>query len=85
MKSIIFIVSLLAAVSANASTMLSWSCNLLEGHTIEEIKTINSAWVEAVTELSEYKVESFVLEPIALSDVAAFRYIDVFENPIHRG
>ena len=53
MRKIVFIVSLLATASANASTMLLWSCNLLEGHTIEEVKTINSAWVEAVNELSE--------------------------------
>ena len=84
-RTIVFIVSILATASANASTMLLWSCNLLEGHTIEEVKTINSAWVEAVNELSEYKVESFVLESIASSDMAAFRYIDVFENPIHWG
>ena len=85
MKSIIFIFSLLATVSANASTMSLWSCHLLEGHTIEEVKTINSAWVEAVNELSEYKVESHVLESIASSDMAAFRHIDVFENPVHWG
>ena len=85
MRKIIFIVSLLATASANASTMLLWSCNLLEGHTIDEVKTINSAWVEAVNELSEYKVQSFVLESIASSDMAAFRYIDVFENPLHWG
>ena len=85
MRSIIFIVTLLATVSANSSTMLLWSCDLLEGHTIEEVKTINSAWVEAVNELSEYTVQSYVLESIASSDMAAFRYIDVFENPVHWG
>ena len=85
MKSIVFIFSVLATASANASTMSLWSCHLLEGHTIEEVKTINSAWVEAVNELSEYKVESHVLESIASSDMAAFRYIDVFENPVHWG
>ena len=50
MRKIVFVVSLLATVSANASTMLLWSCNLLEGHPIEEVKTINSAWVKAVNE-----------------------------------
>ena len=85
MKSIIFIAALLSTTLANASTMLLWSCTLLEGHTMEEVKTINSAWVEAVNDLSDYKVESYVLESIASSDMAAFRYIDVFENPVHWG
>ena len=82
MRTIFFIVALLANASANASTSLLWSCHLLDGHTIEEVKTINSAWAEAVNKLSAHKVESHVLESIASSDMAASRYIDVFENPV---
>ena len=52
--------------------MLLWSCKLLEGHSIEEVKTINTAWVEAVNELSEYQVKSYVLESIASSDMTVF-------------
>ena len=85
MRSFFFRIALLATTSANASTMLLWSCHLLEGHTIEEVKAKNSAWVKAVNELSEYKVQSYVLESIASSDLTAFRYIDVFENPVHWG
>lgn len=85
MRSLFFIIALLSTASANASTMLLWSCHLLEGHTIEEVKVKNSAWVKAVNELSEYKVQSYVLESIASSDLTAFRYIDVFENPVHWG
>ena len=85
MKAILLLLALLGAASANASTMLLWSCKLLEGHSIEEVKTINTAWVEAVNELSEYQVKSYVLESIASSDMTAFRYIDVFENPVHWG
>ena len=85
MRTLVFFITLFATASANASTMLLWSCHLLEGHTIEEVKAKNSAWVKAVNELSEYKVESYVLESIAASDMTAFRYIDVFENPVHWG
>ena len=42
MKTILLLLALLGAASANASTMLLWSCKLLEGHNIEEVKTINS-------------------------------------------
>ena len=83
MKVILLMLAVLGTASANASTMLLWSCKLLEGHSIEEVKTINTAWVEAVNELSEYQVKSYVLESIASSDMTAFRYIDVFENPVH--
>ena len=85
MRSLFFIIALLATASANASTMLLWSCHLLEGHTIEEVKAKNSAWVKAVNELSEYTVQSYVLESIASPDLTAFIYIDVFENPVHWG
>ena len=85
MRTFFFIITLYAATHANASTMLLWSCHLLDGHTIEEVKAKNSAWVKAVNELSEYKVQSYVLESIAAADMTAFRYIDVFENPVHWG
>ena len=38
MRTLVFFITLFATASANASTMLLWSCHLLEGHTIEEVK-----------------------------------------------
>ena len=47
------------------------------------MKAKNSAWVKAVNELSEYKVQSYVRN--VPPDLTAFQYIDVFENPVHWG
>ena len=85
MKTILCATLLLLTSTANASTMLLWSCKLLDGHTIDEVKAINSAWVDYVNELTDYRAQSYVLEAIASDDMTSFRYIDVFENPIHWG
>ena len=85
MKTILCATLLLLTSTANASTMLLWSCKLLAGHTIDDVKAINSAWVDYVNELTDYRAQSYVLEAIASDDMTSFRYIDVFENPIHWG
>lgn len=85
MKTILCAILLLLTSTTHASTMLLWSCKLLDGHTIDEVKAINSAWVDYVNELTDYQAQSYVLEAIASDDMTSFRYIDVFENPIHWG
>ena len=85
MKKLLFIWLFKASVAVNASTIVLWTCETLEGGEMEDVKRINTAWVEAVNELSEGRIQSYVLEPTASSQMESFRYIDICENPIHWG
>ena len=55
MKTMLCATLLLLTSTTHASTMLLWSCKLLDGHTIDEVKAINSAWVDYVNELTDYQ------------------------------
>ena len=85
MKKLLCILFLMSSFVVNASTMVVWTCEMLEGDEMEDVKKINTAWVIAVNKLSESKVQSYVLEPIASSQMESFRYIDIYENPVHWG
>tara|TARA_Y100000766_G_scaffold49039_1_gene39279 strand:- start:1007 stop:1369 length:363 start_codon:yes stop_codon:yes gene_type:complete len=85
MRSVLFVLALLITSQINASTIVLWKCELLDGKKIEEVKKINSLWVKTVNSLGEYKVKSHVLEPIISADMNEFRYLDIYESPIHWG
>ena len=50
---------------------------------MQDVKKINTAWVEAINKLFERMLQSYVLYPIAASRMESFRFIDIYENPIH--
>ena len=54
-----------------------------EGAEMQDVKKINTAWVEAINKLFERMLQSYVLYPIAASRMESFRFIDIYENPIH--
>ena len=85
MKTILCATLLLLVSTVHASTMLLWSCKLLNGHAIDEVKAINSAWVDYVNELTDYRAQRYELKGIKSGDITSFRCIDVFENPIDWG
>ena len=65
MKKLLCILFLMSSFVVNASTMVVWTCEMLEDGAMDDVKKINTAWVIAVNKLSESKVQSYVLEPIA--------------------
>ena len=85
MKTVLCASLLLLTSTAHASTMLLWSFKLLDCHMLDQVKSISSARVDFVNDLTDYRAQSYVLEAIASDDMTSFRYIDVFENPIHWG
>jgi hypothetical protein len=72
MRSLIVIMALVGITPASTSALLLWSARILEGPTLDEVKTNHSAWVEPVNELPEYKMQGCVLESIALANLSAF-------------
>ena len=72
MRSLIVIMALVGITPASTSALLLWSARILEGRTLDEVKTNHSAWVEPVNELPEYKMQGCVLESIALANLSAF-------------
>ncbi len=78
MKKLLCILFFMSSFVVSASTMVVWTCELLEGGGMDDVKKINTAWVIAVNKLSERKVQSYVLEPVASSQMESFRYIDIY-------
>ena len=69
---------LMSSFVVKASIMVVWTCEMLEGGEMKDLKKINTALVIAVNKLSESEVQSNVLEPTASSKMESFRYIDIY-------
>ena len=85
MKKILMGLILSFPLTIFSSTLVILECELLEGGTIEDVKRINSAWVESVNKLNDKKVSSQVLEAVLSDNTESFMYIDSYEDSIHWG
>ena len=85
MKKILMGLILSFPLTIFSSTLVILECELLEGGTIEDVKRINSAWVESVNKLNDKKVSSQVLEAVLSDNTEGFMYIDSYEDSIHWG
>lgn len=77
-KKLLCMLFLMSSFVVKASIMVVWTCEMLEGGEMKDLKKINTALVIAVNKLSESEVQSYVLEPTASSKMESFRYIDIY-------
>ena len=85
MKKILAILVLLLPLTTFSSTLVILECELIENGTMEDVKRINSAWVESVNKLNDKQVSSQVLEAVLSDNMEGFVYIDTYEDSIHWG
>jgi len=85
MKKFLLTTLLSIPLSVFSSTLVILECELLEGGTMDDVKRINSAWVEAVNQMGNKKVSSQVLEAVLADNTGGFMYIDTYEDSIHWG
>ena len=85
MKKILTAIFLSMPLTIFSSTLVILECELIEGGTMEDVKRINSAWVESVNKMGEKKVSSQVLEAVLADNTGGFMYIDTYEDSIHWG
>ena len=64
MRSVLFVLALLITSQINASTIVLWKCELLDGKKIEEVKKINSVWVKTVNNLGAVSYTHLTLPTI---------------------
>ena len=85
MKKILTAIFLSMPLTIFSSTLVILECELIEGGTMEDVKRINSAWVESVNKMGDKKVSSQVLEAVLADNTGGFMYIDTYEDSIHWG
>tara|TARA_Y100001934_G_scaffold43680_1_gene52665 strand:+ start:230 stop:643 length:414 start_codon:yes stop_codon:yes gene_type:complete len=85
MKKFLLTTLLSIPLSVFSSTLVILECELLEGGTMDDVKRINSAWVEAVNQMGDKKVSSQVLEAVLADNTGGFMYIDTYQDSIHWG
>ena len=85
MKKILTAIFLSMPFTIFSSTLVILECELIEGGTMEDVKRINSAWVESVNKMGDKKVSSQVLEAVLADNTGGFMYIDTYEDSIHWG
>ena len=85
MNKILTILILSLPLKIFSSTLVILECELIENGTMEDVKRINSAWVESVNKLNDKQVSSQVLEAVLSDNMEGFMYIDTYEDSIHWG
>ena len=85
MKKILTAIFLSMPLTIFSSTLVILECELIEGGTMEDVKRINSAWVESVNKMGDKKVSSQVLEAVLADNTGGCMYIDTYEDSIHWG
>ena len=85
MKKILTAIFLSMPLTIFSSTLVILECELIEGGTMEDVKRINSAWVESVNKMGDKKGSSQVLEAVLADNTGGFMYIDTYEDSIHWG
>ena len=76
MKKILAILVLLLPLTTFSSTLVILECELIENGTMEDVKRINSAWVESVNKLNDKQVSSQVLEAVLSDNMEGGRTFD---------
>ena len=72
MKKILTILVLSLPLTIFSSTLVILECELIENGTMEDVKRINSAWVESVNKLNDKQVSSQVLEAVLSDNTEGF-------------
>lgn len=80
MKFILLAMLSVFCLGASASTVALFSCDLLDGKTIDDVKRVNSQWVKAVNEFAKTEVSSQVLESVVSTNMKSFMFIDTYKD-----